>query len=406
MEPTKKPLPTWLMVAGVVALTPFAVVVGVWEYMNATAATLYEDALGVPSTRAFDPDPKWADAAEDAARMVRTELAERNLPGLSVTVSAGGRIVWAEGFGFADLERQAPITPNTRFRIGTASVALTSAAVGLLLEKGMLDLDKEIQAYVPEFPRKQRPITLRQLMGHTAGLRTDGGDEGPLFGRHCRRPVEAVPSFVDLPALFDPGTAFEYSSYGWILVSAAIESVAKEPFMTVMRKQVFEPLGMNDTLPDIATLESAPAPVPGQAISYFPRFAADTRYGPDPMRPIDYSCYSGSSAFLSTPSDLVRFATAMSGGSLLEPATAKLLQTPQRLPSGEETGHGLGWDLEMVTLSGKPTAIVGHNGNLLGGMAVSLMTLPEHDLVVAVTSNISYAGTDGIALTVARAFAK
>ena len=84
---------------------------------------------------------------------------------------------------------------------------------------------------------------------------------------------------------------------------------------------------------------------------FFPRYAADPRYGPDVMRPVDYSCYAGASAFLSTPSDLVRFGIALKNGKLLQPATVKLLQTSQRLPSGEETGYGLGWDLETVSLS-------------------------------------------------------
>ncbi len=99
---------------------------------------------------------------------------------------------------------------------------------------------------------------------------------------------------------------------------------------------------------------------------YFPRFAADPRYGPDLMRPIDLSCYAGASVFLSTPSDLVRFAIAINSGKLLQPATVQLLQTSQRLPSGQETGYGLGWDLETVTLAGQQTAMVGHDGDVAG----------------------------------------
>ena len=125
------------------------------------------------------------------------DLVERNLPGLSVAVGVGGDIVWAEGFGFADLENQVAVTPDTRFRIGTASNALTSAAVGLLMEKGRLNLDEEIQTYVPEFPKKEWPVTLRQLMGQVAGVANDGGDEGPLFGQHCERPVDALEFFAE-----------------------------------------------------------------------------------------------------------------------------------------------------------------------------------------------------------------
>jgi CubicO group peptidase (beta-lactamase class C family) len=346
--------------------------------------------------------PKWADAAEQGRQIVRAGLIEQNLPGLSVAVGVGGDIVWAEGFGWADLEKRVKVAPDTRFRIGTASTALTSAGVGLLLEQGRLKLDEVIQTYVPELPAKPWPVTLRQLMGHVAGVPNDGGDEGPLFTKHCERPVDALQFFsgYERELLFEPGTQYRYSSYGWILVSAAVEAVADEPFFTFMRKQLFEPLGMDDT-----RIDAAPESIPDQATSYFPRFMADPRYGLHLMRSLNYSCYAGSSAFLSTPSDLVRFALAINSGKLLQPATVQLLQTPQRVASGQETGYGLGWDLETVALADGQTRLVGHDGDALGGMVASLMTFPGHGLVVAVTSNISYADTFGVGLKIAQAFA-
>jgi CubicO group peptidase (beta-lactamase class C family) len=102
----------------------------------------------------------------------------------------------------------------------------------------------------------------------------------------------------------------------------------------------------------------------------------------------------------------VRFALAINSGTLLQPSTVQLLQTSQRLPSGQETGYGLGWDLETVTLAGEQARQVGHDGDSLGGMVASLMTFPERGLVVAVTSNISYADTPALALKVAQAFAE
>jgi CubicO group peptidase (beta-lactamase class C family) len=184
------------------------------------------------------------------------------------------------------------------------------------------------------------------------------------------------------------------------VVSAAVEDAADEPFLTFMRKQVFEPLDMNDTTPDSLT-----GSIPDRATPYFPRFGADPRYGLHLMREVDYSCYAGASAFQSTPSDLVRFGMAINSGTLLQPATVQLLQTSQRLASGEETGYGLGWDLETVLLAGEQTRVVGHDGELLGGMVASLMTLRERGIVVAVISNISYADTFSLALKIADAFA-
>jgi serine beta-lactamase-like protein LACTB, mitochondrial len=97
---------------------------------------------------------------------------------------------------------------------------------------------------------------------------------------------------------------------------------------------------------------------------------------------------------------------AISSGKLLQPATVQLLQTSQRLPSGQETGYGLGWDLETVALAGKQTRLVVHDGDSLGGMVASLMTFPEHGIVVSVMSNISYADTFGVAVKIAQAFAE
>jgi serine beta-lactamase-like protein LACTB, mitochondrial len=390
---------TWLVVIAVaVGLIPVAIL-GLWGYVSFTATPLHPNQQDVPSVKKAAPLPKWADAVEQGRQTVRAHLAERNLPGLSVAVGDGRDIVWAEGFGWADLEKRVRVEPETRFRIGTASTALTSAAAGLLLERNRLKLDEKIQTYVPEFPEKQWPVTLRQVMGHVAGVRSDGGDEGPLFSVRCERPVDALDYFKDRPLLFEPGTQYRYSNYGWILVSAAVEDATNEPFLSFMRKRIFEPLGMDHTQADSAT-----EAIPDRATFYFPRFAANPRYGPDLTRPLDYSCYAGSSVFLSTPSDLVRLALAINSGRLLQPSTARLLQTSLRLPTGEETGYGLGWDLETVALAGKQTRVVGHDGDSLGGMVASLMTFPEHGLVVSVISNISYADTFGVGVKIAQAF--
>jgi serine beta-lactamase-like protein LACTB len=392
---------TWLALIVLAVGLLLAAILGLWGYMSATATPLHPNPQDVPSVTHSAPLPKWADAVEQGRQIVRAGLSEQNLPGLSVAVGIGGDIVWAEGFGWADLENRVPVAPDMRFRIGTASKALTSAAVGLLLEEGRLKLDEVIQTYVPAFPEKQWPVTLRQLMGHLAGVRNDGGDEGPLLSVRCERTVEGLQLFKESTLLFEPGTQYRYSSYGWILVSAAVEAAADEPFLTFMRKQIFEPLGMRDTKADSTT-----EPIPSRATFYFPRFAADPRYGLHLTRPIDYSCYAGSSAFLSTPSDLVRFGMAINSGKLLQPATVQSLQTSQRLPSGQETGYGLGWDLETVALASEQTRWVGHDGTSLGGMVASLMTFPEHGIVVSVTSNISYADTPAVALKIAQAFAE
>jgi len=396
----KKRFPFWLILIVLIPGLLITAVLGLWAYVSATAQPLHPSADEVPSVVRAAPAPKWAGAVDEARRIVRATLADQNWPGVSVAVGAGGEIAWAEGFGWADLESHVKVSPDVRFRIGTASMALTSAAVGLLVENGRLKLDDEIQTYVPEFPKKQWPVTVRQLLGHVAGVRTDGGDEGP-YSERCERPVEGLKLFKDKTLLFEPGMRYRFSSFGWILVSAAVEKAADEPFYAFMRSRIFEPLGMSDTMPD-----SAADSIPNRVTFYFPRFAADNRYGPQSAPDVDYSCYTGSSAFLSTPSDLVRFAMAVNGGKLLQPSTVQLLQTSLKLPTQVDTGYGLGWDLETVTLAGKQTRAVGHDGESIGGRVASLMTLPDYGLVVAVTTNTSWADTFTLAQKIAEAFSK
>ena len=176
---------------------------------------LHPNPQDVPSVAHLTPPQKWADAVEQGRQIVRASVAEQNLPGASVAVGVGGDIVWAEGFGWAHLANRVPVTPEMRFRIGTASKVLTSAAVGLLLEKGALGLDDEIQMHVPAFPKKQWPVTLRQLMGHVAGIRNDEEGEEPVSvldddppSVRCQRPGDGLERFADGALQFEPETQF------------------------------------------------------------------------------------------------------------------------------------------------------------------------------------------------------
>src|SRR6187402_525511 len=181
-----------LTLIGVGVLVVFLAGAAIYTFVMAVSVKLHPNPKDVPSVVLATPSPKWAAAVEQARLSARDGLVKQNLPGLSVAVGVGGDIVWAEGFGWADMENRVPVAPAMRFRIGHTSKALTSAAVGLLLEKGRLRLEDEIQTYVPAFPRKQWPVTLRQLMGHVAGIRHYGseGDDAPTT--HCERATDGL----------------------------------------------------------------------------------------------------------------------------------------------------------------------------------------------------------------------
>jgi serine beta-lactamase-like protein LACTB, mitochondrial len=386
---------TWVAVIAAVPGLIILVVVGLYV-AAASTPPIHPNAAAVPAVMEDVPSREWASNVEEAKKIARAGLVEQNLPGLSVAVGAGGNLVWAEAYGWADIEHKVAATPETRFRIGTASMVLTSAGAGLLIEKGQLKLDEKIQTYVPEFTEKQWPVTLRQVMGHVAGIRRDAGDEEPVHVR-CDQTIEGVQRFAKSALLFEPGTDYRFTTYGGVLVSAAIDAVAGQPFFTYMRKQVFEPLQMTHTNAD-------GEPARDRAVYYFPKFAADPRYGPQEPSEEDFTCFSGAAAFLSTASDMVRFGLAMKNGKLLKPETVQMLQTPERLASGQETGYGLGWDLEAAQLAGKQTAVIGHDGELRGGMVASFITFPNRDLVIAVLSNTAFADTYSLGLKIAEAF--
>jgi CubicO group peptidase (beta-lactamase class C family) len=368
-------------------------------FITAKATKVHPDSKEVPSVTLAAPSPKWTASVEQGRQLARAGLVGQNLPGLSVAVGVGGEIVWAEGFGWADVEKRVAVAPGMRFRIGHASKSLTSAAVGLLLEKGRLRLGEEIQTYVPAFPRHEWPVTLRQLMGNVAGIRHYRDDEARPTA-HCDRASEGLKSFAAEPLLFEPDTQYRYSTFGWVLVSAAVEAAADEPLSVFMAAQIFNPLGMSATRFDSSTEH-----VPDRVTFYQRRFMGEGSEGVVPATPVDNSCFSGAGAILSTPSDLVRFGNAINRGTLLQSATVRKLWERQLLASGKETEYGLGWMVEDVTLASEPTRMVHHASRSLVGGTTSFMIFPSREIVVAVTTNIANGITRDIALSIAQAFA-
>ncbi len=330
----------------------------------------YADAAGEAGSAA---------AIERGRRIVRAALEESGTPGMSVAVAVGGRIVWAEGFGLADVEDRSTVWEETRFRIGSISKPLTAAAVAQLVEGGRLNLDATVQTYVPSFPTKRWPITTRQVAGHLAGIRHYNGDEF-LSSTPYRSVLAGLAIFQDDSLLFEPGTKFRYSSYGWNLVSAVVEGASGESFLPYMRDHVFRPLGMTNTVADHVD----------SIIPQRTRFYDRDSLGFIMNAPfVDNSYKWAGGGFLSTPTDLVRFGMAHLRAGFLRPETIRLLWTPQQTADGEATGYGVGW---FVDTDRDGRRIISHGGGSIGGTAM-LLVFPEQDVVVAMVGNMSQAPT-------------
>ena len=388
-----------LAVAGLFALA-ILVAGGVALIVSTTEQPLYTDPAAIPSTTAAEPEKKYSAAVAEARRLARGLLVkEEYLPALSIAVGVDGEIVWAEGFGFLDAERQARATPSTRFRTGSVSKTLTAAAAALLHDRGRLDLDAPVQQYVPAYPQKQWTVTTRQLLGDVAGVHRIRGDANDQMPRgYCATVDEALKTFAYEPLLFEPGTEYRFSTSGWILLSAVIEGAASEPFATFMSRELLEPLGMTRT-----ALEGTPGTdADRDSVPYYRRSKDDDAES-QTAPAADYACFFGAGAFLSTPSDLVRLGSAWLKPGLLKAETLTLFQTPLQLKSGPST-FALGWSVGSVPLAGAPARVVRHRANAIAGY-VSFTMFPDRGLVVAAMSNVASSGVDPFTLQVADLFA-
>ena len=341
------------------------------------------------------PAPEHAAAADSAREAARDLVRRGHLPGVSIAVGRASRLVYAEAFGWADLSREVLATPSTLYPVGSISKSMTATAAGVLRERGRLDLDRPIQTYLPDFPQKRWPITTGQLMGHIAGVVRSDGMAETLRQEHCDDARAAAAAVADDTLLFEPGTEWSYSNFGYQLVGAVVEAAAGEPYLEFMDREVFTPAGMERTVPDLG--DEA-----GESVKYDRATFGTLRRSQD----VDMSCPMAAGGFLSTPSELVRFGFAMLDHVVLDSATVDLFWTPQRLKSGAPTTYGYGWGIANSSLGGTDegpnTRVISHGGSVIGGQA-SLMILPELDLVVAVMMNGS-GDVSGLATDVARFF--
>ena len=258
-------------------------------------------------------------------------------PGMTIAVAVDGRVVWAEGFGFADLEQCVPASPSTKFRIGSVSKPLTAAAAALLSQEKRLDLDAPIQRYVPSFPDKGFRISTRQLLGHLGGIPRDVPAENDKANDHPYHSVaESLKWFKDEPLVAPPGTKFFYSTYGYVLASAVIEGASGQDFLPFMHDRVFQPLGMTNTVAD----ENEKI-IPNRARWYIQ--ASDGSYRNGPYLDLSYKWAGG--GFLSTVEDLTRFGSALMQPGFLNKQTLEMIFTSQQTKSGTKTNYGLGWEI-------------------------------------------------------------
>ena len=338
--------------------------------------------------------------------IVREARSTSGLPSLSAAVARTDGLDWAGASGWADIDRRQAAGVASRYRTGSIAKPITAVAMMRLAEAGALDLDAPGAEVVSGLPPSLAPLTARQLASHTGGVR----HYSPMpwgwwwpgwFEANSQRHYPSVEAglalFADDRLRFAPGAGFQYSTFGYSLLSRLLEGAAGRPFPALLAAQVFAPAGMTGTAVD------TPGAMPDRVAFYV---GQGDRY--TAARPVDSSFRIAGGGLVSTPTDLARFGLALQDGRLLPADGVRRMWTVQPLADGSANpqNYALGWRVDESTrlfVDGRPLQVV-HHGGSQAGAAAFLLLVPEQGLAVAVMANSSdgRAQVQGTALRLAQ----
>jgi CubicO group peptidase (beta-lactamase class C family) len=321
------------------------------------------------------PVPGAAQVADPAAleRLVSEAMRTQQIPAVTVAIGEADRIVYSHAFGSADLENSVPATTETLIRTASIAKSLSAVAAMTLVESGKLNLDAPVQNYCAPFPQRQWPITTRELLSHTSGIRHYNQGE-PENTRHFKWMADGFALFATDPLLFQPGTSYAYSTYGYTVVGCVIEGASARSFQDYVAERVLTPAGMTHTFVD-DTFEI----VPHRARGYQ---KLDGRVKNATLMDSSYKIPGG--GYVSSAEDLVRLALALMNGKLLKSKTLTQMWTPSGV-SGQPA-YGLGF---MLLEGGR---FVAHTGGQ-AGTSTELIMIPQQRFALAVMANM-----DGVQL--------
>jgi CubicO group peptidase (beta-lactamase class C family) len=307
---------------------------------------------------------------------VFADVNQHQLPGAAVAMAIDGVPVYRKGFGLANIELPILLAPTMRMRIGSITKHFSCLAYLLLCEEGKAALDDEIGAYVPKLHASTGRRTIRELMGHISGIRDILGISMLMHGTGRVLSDEDMAGYYERidSVDFEAGTSWSYNNGGYILLTAAIERIAGVRLDEVLRKRIFEPIGMHDTMlrrwdsdfvPNSATLHT---------------LGPHGRYGRDYMG----MEISGVGGMVSTMDDMLRWLKHMDAPTVGSTESWRLMTAPLRLRNGRSTGYGLG----LMTGHYRGVEILSHGGTLMGGHAM-MMKVPAVGLDISIATNRS-----------------
>jgi CubicO group peptidase (beta-lactamase class C family) len=322
-------------------------------------------------------------------------------PGCAIAIAHDGKPVFEKAYGHADALASVALTPRHRFRVASHSKTFTAAAILKLREQGRLKLDDAVGDYVDGLHKNIAPVTITQLLSHTAGIFRDGTDSSYWTDRAAFPNAARIRADLRLPPAIDPNTRLKYSNHGYALVGLVIEAITGEAYVDWMQREIVVPAGLTETVPDV--------PLPRGA-RLARGHSGKLLLGRRVNFPGDMSTHALAPAtgFVSTAADLVRFFAQLAPNarrSILSVASRREMTRPQwRDPySSLPVSYGLG------TISGtfEGWDWFGHSGGFQG-YVTRTVTVPSQGLTVSVLTNsvdgMAHPWLDG-ALHIMKAFA-
>lgn len=308
---------------------------------------------------------------------VRAQMAKDKIPGMTIGFMKGD-YTWVRGFGSGDLENKTPATAESAYRLASITKTMTGAAIVQLAERGKLNLDAEIQTYVPSYPKQKWPVTVRQLLTHLGGGQVGSGlSTEPLSAR------EVVARISKYPIRNEPGVQYDYQTSGYNLLGAAIEEVSGQSFGNYIRENLFLPLGMNETRMDSVS-ELIPNRVRGYGL-----VNGEVRNA----QFIDVSSRFGGGGMTGTVPDLLRWPKGVLSGKVISKESAAEMLKPVATKGGRYSGlndgdwyYTLGW--LVFPLNGN--YVIQHSGSQKG-TDTALYHFPAKNLTIAFACNLEFA---------------
>lgn len=310
----------------------------------------------------------------DLRRTLQTDAASGNFAG-AVLVSKNGKSIFAEAYGLADREHQIPNTLNTRFRIGSMNKMFTAVATLQLVQANKLGLNDTLGKYLTDYPNKEvaSKVTIHELLTHTGGT---GDIFGPEFDAH-RLELRTLQDYLKLyggrGVKYDPGSTWEYSNYGFILLGIVIEKVSGESYYDYVRERIYAPAGMASS-----GSEPEDQKVPDRSIGYT-KMGGNGQWQPN-TNTLPYRGTSAGGGY-STVEDLLSFANSLQENKLLNAHYTEMLTTGK--PGTPDSTYAYGFGDHKIN----GTRCFGHSGGA-PGMNGDLEICPGPGYVVAVLVNI------------------